>query len=99
VPSAGKDSLVGWGSAYVLALVALFAYPAVMTAEIDPIERKLMARLRAGGYHAEDASGGGSSLRGCDMEGGRHGGWRGGDCADGARGIGRALLSGCKKCG
>jgi len=37
---------MGWGSSYVLALVLLFAYPAGMTAEIDPIERELLARLR-----------------------------------------------------
>jgi hypothetical protein len=38
-------------------LVALFAYPVAMFAEIDPIERELLARLRAGVYHAEDSSG------------------------------------------
>ena len=43
--------------AEIVALVALFAYPAGMTAEIDPIERELLARLRAGVYHAEDSSG------------------------------------------
>jgi len=48
---------MGWGSAYVLALVLLFAYPVAMFAEIDPIERELLSRLRAGGYHAEDSSG------------------------------------------
>jgi len=57
MPRAVKDSLGGWGSSYVLALVALFAYPVAMSAEIDPIERELLSRLRAGGYHAEDSSG------------------------------------------
>lgn len=52
MPRAVKDSLGGWGSAYVLALVALFAYPVAMFTEIDPIERELLARLRAGVYHA-----------------------------------------------
>jgi len=28
-----------------------------MFTEIDPIERELLARLRAGVYHAEDSSG------------------------------------------
>lgn len=37
---------MGWGSAYVLAYLPLFAYPGVMTAEIEPIERELLARLR-----------------------------------------------------
>ena len=32
--------------AEIVALVALFAYPVAMTAEIDPIERELLARLR-----------------------------------------------------
>jgi len=37
----------GWGgAAYVLALVFLFAYPAAMTSEIEPIESELLARLR-----------------------------------------------------
>lgn len=40
--------------AEIVALVALFAYPAAMFTEIDPIERELLSRLRAGGYHAED---------------------------------------------
>jgi len=32
--------------AEIVALVALFAYPAGMFTEIDPIERELLARLR-----------------------------------------------------
>lgn len=86
--------------AEIVALVLLFAYPAAMFTEIEPIERELLARLRAGECHAEDSSGGGwrdECVR--DVEGGRHGRWRGGDCADGARVIGRALLSWCKKRG
>jgi len=70
-----------------------------MTAEIDPIERELLARLRAGVYHAEDPSGGWRAECVRDVKGGRHRGWRGVDCADGVGGIAWALLSWCKKRG
>ena len=70
--------------AEIVALVLLFAYPVAMFAEIEPIERELLARLRVGVYHVEDSCGGGWIVRGCDAAGGLSRRWRGGDCADGA---------------